>query len=114
MDLSQKPEVRGLIRDEIAKINETLPEGTKIRRFLLLTKDLEADDAEMTRTRKIRRSHIVQKYAAFIDACYAGQREVEVDTTITYEDGRQAQIRSHVVIEDVEAPAAQDRIPAHA
>src|SRR5205823_2022119 len=47
MDLSQKDEVRGLIRDEIAKVNETLPDATKIRRFLLLTKDLEADDAEM-------------------------------------------------------------------
>jgi long-chain acyl-CoA synthetase len=113
MDLSQKPEVRALIRDEVGKCNETLPDATKVRRFLLLTKDLEADDAEMTRTRKIRRNHIAQKYAAFVDALYAGTSEVEVDTTITYEDGRQAQIRSRVVIEDVRAPEGAP-VPAHA
>src|SRR5439155_1241682 len=53
-DLSQKAEIRGLVRDEIAKCNATLPDATKIRRFLLLTKDLDADDAEITRTRKVR------------------------------------------------------------
>ena len=71
MDLSQKPEVRELIREEIGKGNETLPDATKIRRFLLLTKDLEADDAEMTRTRKVRRRFVADKYAAVIDAFYA-------------------------------------------
>ncbi len=64
MDLTQKPEVRELIREEIAKGNATLPDSTKIRRFLLLTKDLEADDAEMTRTRKVRRRFVAEKYAA--------------------------------------------------
>src|SRR5262249_1948456 len=61
MDLSGKPEVRTLIRDEIRKCNETLPEAGKVRRFLLLTKDLEADDAEMTRTRKVRRRFVAEK-----------------------------------------------------
>ena len=112
MDLSGKPEVRELIREEVAKCNVTLPDSTKIRRFLLLTKDFEADDAEMTRTRKLRRRHIVEKYAGLIDALYAGQRDVEVTTAITYEDGRQAQIRSRIVIEDVEAPAGA-RAMAH-
>ena len=102
MDLSQKPEVRELIREEIRKGNETLPDATKIRRFLLLTKDLEADDAEMTRTRKVRRRHVVEKYAAVIEAFYAGKDEVELATTITYEDGRQATLQSRVTIVDVE------------
>lgn len=102
MDLSQKPEVRELIREEIRTCNATLPESTRIRRFLLLTKDLDADDAEMTRTRKIRRGHISEKYAAFIDASYAGREEVEVATTVIYEDGRQGTVRSRVRIEDVE------------
>jgi long-chain acyl-CoA synthetase len=101
MDLSQKAEVRGLIRDEIAKVNETLPAATKIRRFLLLTKDLEADDAEMTRTRKVRRSYVAEKYAAVIDAFYTGGREVELSSAITYEDGRTALVKSRVVVEDV-------------
>ena len=106
MDLSQKPEVRELIRDEIRKGNQTLPDATKIRRFLLLTKDLEADDAEMTRTRKVRRRFVADKYAPVIDALYGGRDEAELTTAITYEDGRQASIESRVRIEDVEgAPA---------
>jgi len=102
MDLSQKPEVRELIRGEILKCNATLPEATRIRRFLVLTKDLDADDAEMTRTRKVRRRHVAEKYAAFIDAFYSGRDEVEVDTTVTYEDGRQGTVRSRVRIGGVE------------
>jgi long-chain acyl-CoA synthetase len=109
MDLSQKAEVRELVREEVAKINETLPDATKIRRFLLLTKDLDADDAEITRTRKVRRRHVAEKYAAVIDAFYAGQHEVELTSAITYEDGRTATIKSRARIEDVEA-----REPAHA
>jgi len=107
MDLSQKPEVCQLVREEIAKGNATLPEASRIRRFLLLTKDLEADDAEVTRTRKVRRRFITEKYGAVIDAFYSGQDEVELTTTITYEDGRQAALQSRVRIEDVEGAAAR-------
>ena len=102
MDLSGKPEVRALIAEEIRKCNETLPEAGKVRRFLLLTKDLEADDAEMTRTRKVRRRFVAEKYAAVIDAFYGGRDEVELATNITYEDGRQAMIQSRVRLENVE------------
>ena len=105
-DLSQKPEVRALIRDEIRRGNETLPEAQKVRRFLLLTKDLEADDAEMTRTRKVRRRHVAEKYAPVVEAFYTGKASVELTTAITYEDGRQGTLRSTVHIEDVEEVAA--------
>jgi long-chain acyl-CoA synthetase len=101
-DLSQKPEVRALIGEEIQKCNRTLPDAARIRRFLLLTKDLDADDAEITRTRKVRRGFIGEKYAPIIEAFYAGWDEVEVSTLITYEDGREATIQSRVKIEDVE------------
>jgi long-chain acyl-CoA synthetase len=101
MDLAQKPEVRELIREEIGKCNETLPDATRIRRFLLLTKDLDADDAEVTRTRKVRRRFVAEKYAAVIDGLYSGKDEVELTTAITYEDGRQASLQSRVRIEDV-------------
>jgi long-chain acyl-CoA synthetase len=104
-DLSQKPEVSELIREEIRKGNETLPESTRIRRFLLLTKDLEADDAEMTRTRKVRRRFVAEKYAAVIDAFYSGGKTVELEATVTYEDGRQAVMKSRVRVEDVDALA---------
>jgi long-chain acyl-CoA synthetase len=108
MDLSQKPEVLALIREELRKGNATLPDSTKVRRFLLLTKDLEADDAEMTRTRKLRRSHIADKYAPVIDAFYSGKNEIELATAVTYEDGRQATIHSRVRIEDVDAGVPAD------
>jgi long-chain acyl-CoA synthetase len=104
-DLSQKPEVRGLIRDEIRRGNETLPPAQKIGRFLLLTKDLEADDAEMTRTRKVRRRYVAEKYAPVTDAFYSGSTSVELATAITYEDGRQGTLRSTVHIEDVDGVA---------
>ena len=107
MDLSQKPEVRDLIREEIRRGNETLPESTKIRRFLLLTKDLDADDAEITRTRKVRRRYVADKYSAVIDALYGGLDEAVLSTAITYEDGRQATIQSRVSIEDVGEVAAR-------
>jgi long-chain acyl-CoA synthetase len=106
MDLTQKAEVHDLIREEIGKCNETLPAATKIRRFLLLTKDLEADDAEMTRTRKVRRRYVAEKYAPVIEAFYTGDDEVELATAITYEDGRQATIQSRVRIAAVDAEAA--------
>ncbi|MSP95870.1 MAG: long-chain fatty acid--CoA ligase [Betaproteobacteria bacterium] len=100
-DLTQKPEVRGLIRAEIEKCNRGLLESTRVRRFLLLAKDFDADDAEITRTRKLRRRVIAEKYAAVIDALYTGASETEIATEVTYEDGRRATVRARVVIEDV-------------
>jgi long-chain acyl-CoA synthetase len=107
-DLAQKPEVRGLIREEIAKVNATLPDAIRVRRFLLLSKDLDADDAEITRTRKVRRNYVAEKYANVIEAFYTGGQDVELTSSVTYEDGRTATIQSRVRIEDVEAGA-----PAH-
>jgi long-chain acyl-CoA synthetase len=110
-DLAAKPEVRALIREEIGKCNATLPAVARIRRFLLLAKPLEADDEEVTRTRKVRRRFITEKYGAVIDGFYHGKPEVELVTDITYEDGRKATLKTVAVIEDVEtaavAPAAR-------
>ncbi len=102
-DLSQKPEVRALVAEEIRKCNATLPDETQVRRFLVLTKDFDADDAEITRTRKVRRRFITEKYAPVIEALYADGDEVELQTSVTYEDGRQSVIQSRVRIETVDA-----------
>ena len=104
-DLSQRPEVRELIRDEVAKCNATLPDDLKVRRFLLLAKELDADDAEMTRTRKVRRYYVTEKYASVIEAFYSTQDEAELAASVTYEDGRQATVRSRVKVVDVEEAA---------
>jgi long-chain acyl-CoA synthetase len=113
-DLSAKPEVRQLIGGEIAEVNASLPEAARLRRFVLLNKEFDADDNEITRTRKIRRRFVTEKYAAVIDAFYSGDAEVEVATEITYEDGRKATLTSTIVIEDVIEPAEPAREPAYA
>jgi long-chain acyl-CoA synthetase len=104
-DLSARAEVRELIADEIRKCNAGLPEAIRVRRFLVLNKEFDADDDEITRTRKIRRRFVAEKYAAIVEAFYDGAREVEVSAEITYEDGRKAALRSRLTIGDVEAAA---------
>jgi long-chain acyl-CoA synthetase len=103
MDLSRKPEVAGLIAEEIAKANATLPDVQQVKRFLLLNKELEADDAEMTRTRKVRRSFVAEKYAAVIDAFYGGAKQVQVTMDITFEDGRKSSLTNDIAIHDIMA-----------
>jgi long-chain acyl-CoA synthetase len=105
-DLSAKPEVRRLIAAEIAKANEGLPQAAQIRRFLLLNKEFDADDNEITRTRKIRRRFIAEKYAAIVAALYDGAREVELSTEITYEDGRKTTLKSRLPIDHIEEASA--------
>lgn len=106
-DLSQKSEVYDLIAQEIRKVNASLAREEKlrkaqIRRFLILHKELDPDDAEITRTRKLRRSFIAQKYAELINALYSRKDGMEVETKITYEDGRTANIRAFLKIREVE------------
>ncbi|HYM72294.1 MAG TPA: AMP-binding protein [Stellaceae bacterium] len=103
-DLCARPEVAGLIREEIRKCNAMLPDAVQIRRFLVLNKEFDADDDEITRTRKIRRGFVAEKYAAVVDALYGGLGEVELAAEITYEDGRKAMLRSNLAIADVDAP----------
>jgi long-chain acyl-CoA synthetase len=101
MDLSRKPEVATLVAGEVTKINATLPEALRVRRFLLLNKEFEADDAEMTRTRKIRRRFVAEKYAKIIDAFYADRGEVELTTEITFEDGRKSTVTATMAVHAV-------------
>jgi len=106
-DLSQKAEIYDLIYDEVKKVNASLREeeqlsGAQIKRFLILHKELDCDDAEITRTRKLRRRFIAEKYEQMIEALYSDQDSVHVEALITYEDGRTATIRAILAIRDVE------------
>jgi long-chain acyl-CoA synthetase len=106
-DLSQKPEVYELIREEVARVNRSLLgeeqlRGAQIRKFLLLHKELDPDDQEITRTRKVRRRFIAQKYAPLIDALYSERDRVQVEAQVTYEDGRTGTIRADVAIREAE------------
>ncbi len=105
-DLASRDEVRALIRDEIRRCNSSLSEAIRVRRFLVLNKEFDADDDEITRTRKIRRRFVAEKYAAIVEAFYSGAEEVEVSAAITYEDGRKALLRSTIAVADVDDPDA--------
>jgi long-chain acyl-CoA synthetase len=113
-DLSAKPEVRRLIATEIARCNASLPEAARIRRFVLLAKEFDADDNEITRTRKVRRRFVAEKYAAVVEALYNGADAVELATEITYEDGRRATLLSRMAIDDIADMAAPRPAPAYA
>jgi long-chain acyl-CoA synthetase len=80
--------------------------GAQIRKFLLLHKELDADDQEITRTRKVRRGFIAEKYAALIEGLYSGADHVNVEAQVTYEDGRVGTVRADVRIAQAEVAAA--------
>lgn len=109
MDLSRKPEVAALIGEEIAKANATLPDMQQVKRYLLLSKELDADDAEMTRTRKVRRRFVAEKYANVVDAFYGGKDEVDVTMEITFEDGRRSTLVSTIALHDAGAARPAQR-----
>ncbi len=97
-ELSQKPEVYNLIESQILQANKDLPEAARVRKFINLYKEFDADDDELTRTRKLRRAFVTQRYADIIEALYADTDTVNIDTTIKYEDGRSSHIKTDLYI----------------
>ncbi|EJG1714689.1 long-chain fatty acid--CoA ligase [Vibrio parahaemolyticus] len=98
-NLSAQPEVYRAIREEVLKVNESLPDAQKISKFILLYKELDADDGELTRTRKVRRGVVAEKYGDIIETIYSAAPNVDVDTVITYQDGTKTRIQTSLVIE---------------
>jgi long-chain acyl-CoA synthetase len=101
-DLSQKPPVLELIRKEISRINSLLPEGSRVVRFANFPKELDPDEGELTRSRKLRRSFLEQRYSDLIDAIYSGAPEADLEIAVTYQDGRMGVFGARVKITDVE------------
>ncbi|MBR0875166.1 long-chain fatty acid--CoA ligase [Bradyrhizobium tropiciagri] len=100
-DLSSRPEVYALLKKEVETVNATLPPAQRISRFLLLYKELDADDGELTRTRKVRRGVINEKYADIIDAIYRGKANIPVDTVIRFQDGTTQRVRTTLQVVDL-------------
>jgi long-chain acyl-CoA synthetase len=105
VDLASRDEVYGLVRECIEKVNADLaaePEiaSSQVQRFLILHKELDADDGELTRTRKVRRLHVGEKYAELVDALYGGKQVVHVEAQVRYEDGRTGSISADLKIRD--------------
>lgn len=108
-DLAQKPEVYALVRQQVETANSDLPEAARIQRFLLLHKELDADDAELTRTRKVRRGFVAQRYDDIISALYSQNDHLNVETVITYQDGRTATLQTRLRIETLLNGAEKNR-----
>jgi long-chain acyl-CoA synthetase len=105
-ELAADPRVYDLIEQHVAEANRSLAgeavmAGSQIRRFLILHKELDADDGEMTRTQKVRRGFVAERYKPLIDALYDGSTEAHISTEVTFEDGRKGVISGNVKIRDM-------------
>ncbi|SEH58588.1 long-chain fatty acid--CoA ligase [Magnetospirillum fulvum] len=110
-NLSGQSAVYDLLTAEVETVNQTLPEPQRIRKFLLLYKELDADDGELTRTRKVRRSVINEKYADIIHSVYADCDRVPVDAVITFQDGTTTRVKTDLAVVTV-LPAPSSRMAA--
>jgi len=111
-DLAQKAEVYGLIRECVEKVNAELASESglaesQIHRFLILHKELDPDDDELTRTRKVRRGFVAEKYGILIDALYGGLKSQHIETLVRFEDGRTNMVAADLRIEEARTLAAQ-------
>jgi long-chain acyl-CoA synthetase len=106
-ELANHPRVYEMVAAHVAEVNRSLAEepamaGAQIRRFLILPKELDADDGELTRTKKVRRGFIAESYGSLATALYDGSREADISTEVTFEDGRKGVIAARVRIHDME------------
>jgi len=101
-DLSQKAEVSKLVRQDIDRVNRQLSPATKIRKYVLLHKEFDPDEADLTRTRKLRRTAMEKRYNDVIEALYSRKRSISVTSEFTYEDGRKGKVSAELVIYSVE------------
>jgi long-chain acyl-CoA synthetase len=116
-DLAGKPEVYELIRECVEKVNaELATEGdlsaSQIHRFLVLHKELDPDDDELTRTRKVRRGFVGEKYRVLIEALYAGKKVEHIETLVKFEDGRSGLVAADLVIAEARTFPAQAQVAA--
>ncbi|MBW1646420.1 MAG: AMP-binding protein [Deltaproteobacteria bacterium] len=100
-DLASQDPVYEMIEKEVVKVNKTLPESARIAKFILLYKELDADDGELTRTRKVRRRFVDEKYAEIIEGMYAGKAAIPIETQIKYQDGTVKTIKTTIKVKEL-------------
>lgn len=105
IDLSQKPETYQLIRRDVERVNQSLPGAARIQRFVLLHKEFDADEGELTRTRKLRRNLLVERYKDMIQAIYNGDDWLLVRASVRYRDGREGVVETNIRIESLDKEA---------
>jgi len=101
VDLSQKQEVADLVRKDLLRVNSYLPELSRVKRYMLLHKEFDPDESELTRTRKLRREFMEMRYKPVIDAIYGGENSLKVDASVTYRDGRKGNVSTLIRIWDI-------------
>jgi len=101
VDLSQKEEVANLVQKDLVRVNGYLPEPARVRRFVLLHKEFDADEAELTRTRKLRREFMEQRYKELIEAIYEAGKEINVKAPVTYRDGRKGVVTTSIKVRHI-------------
>ena len=100
-DLSSKIEIVNLIQKEVEKVNKGLPENAKVKRFVLLYKELDPDDDELTRTRKVRRHFVEEKYKEIIEGMYEGKDSIKIEAVIKFQDGKTSTIKTVMAVRNV-------------
>jgi long-chain acyl-CoA synthetase len=100
-ELSQAPEVYELIRQDIARVNQTVPAESRVKRYVNLHKELDPDEGELTRTRNLRRAFLIERYRNIIDAIYSDNEAVPIQAQDGYSDGRAATIHASLRIQSV-------------
>ncbi len=101
VDLSQKKEVADLVQKDLVRVNNLLPEGARVKKFVLLHKEFDPDEAELTRTRKLRRGFIEERYKDLIEAMYSAKEDVKVEAPVTYRDGRKGVVATAIKVRTV-------------
>ncbi len=101
VDLSQKDEVAAMVQKDLVRVNGYLPEGARVRKFVLMHKEFDADEAELTRTRKIRREFMEERYHDLIKGMYGNDKEMKVEAAVTYRDGRKGTVSTSIKVRTV-------------
>jgi long-chain acyl-CoA synthetase len=101
VDLSQKNEVAELIQKDLMRVNSFLPQSARARRFVLLHKEFDPDESELTRTRKLRREFMEKRYKDLIDSMYNESHEVKIEAPVTYRDGRRGVVTTSIKVREV-------------
>jgi long-chain acyl-CoA synthetase len=101
VDLSQKAEVAELVQKDLVRVNSYLPEGSRVKKFVLLHKEFDPDEAELTRTRKLRREFMEGRYKDLIDAMYSDKENVPIEAPVTYRDGRKGVVSTTIKVRNI-------------
>ena len=101
VDLSQKEEVADLVRKDMLRVNGYLPEPARVQRFVLMHKEFDADEAELTRTRKIRREFMEERYKDLIESMYNDGNEIDIQAPVTYRDGRKGFVSTSIKVRNI-------------